>query len=82
VFSVDQLIFQKRKLDFSITKPCRYEFEAVMYITFYKKEDKFGFQVLTRLKIFSFYLSSFFLARDRNDWIYDIGFLTVGIQDG
>ena len=25
-FSADQLIFQKRKLDFSITKPCRYQF--------------------------------------------------------
>ena len=24
----DQLIIQKRKLDFSITKPCRYPFEA------------------------------------------------------
>ena len=25
VFSADQLIYQKWKVDFSITKPCRYE---------------------------------------------------------
>ena len=31
VFSADQLIFQKRELDFSITKQCRYELEAVLF---------------------------------------------------
>ena len=30
-FSADQLIFQKRKLYFSITKLCRYEFEATVF---------------------------------------------------
>ena len=29
MFSTDQLIIQKWKLDFSITKPCRNQFEAV-----------------------------------------------------
>ena len=27
----DQLIIQKQKLDFSITKPCRYQFEALVF---------------------------------------------------
>ena len=31
VFSADQLIIQKRKLDFSITKPCRYQFEVSIF---------------------------------------------------
>ena len=31
MFSSDQLIIQKRKLNFSITKPCRYEFEAPVF---------------------------------------------------
>ena len=30
-FSADQLIIQKRKLYFSITKPCRYQFEAMVF---------------------------------------------------
>ena len=30
-FSTDQLIIQKRKLDFSITKPCKYKFEATVF---------------------------------------------------
>ena len=30
-FSGDQLIFQKLKLDFSITKPCRCQFEAAVF---------------------------------------------------
>ena len=30
-FSADQLIIQKRKLDFSITKPCRDQFEATVF---------------------------------------------------
>jgi hypothetical protein len=30
-FSADQLIFQKRKLDVSITKPFLYEFEASVF---------------------------------------------------
>ena len=38
-FSADQLIIQKQKLDFSITKPCKYQFEAtraaiVLYLVF------------------------------------------------
>ena len=30
-FSADQLILQKRKLYFSIAKPCRFEFEAMVF---------------------------------------------------
>ena len=30
-FSADQLIIQKWKLDFSITRPCRYQFEAEVF---------------------------------------------------
>ena len=31
VFFADQLIIQKRKLDFSITEPCRDQFEAAVF---------------------------------------------------
>ena len=31
VFSADQLIIQKQKLEFSIPKPCRDQFEAVVF---------------------------------------------------
>ena len=31
MFSADQLIVQKRKLDFSITNQCRYQFEAAVF---------------------------------------------------
>ena len=31
VFSADQLIIQKQMLDFSITKPCSYQFEAMFF---------------------------------------------------
>ena len=32
MFSADQLALQKYKLDFAITKSCRYELEATVFI--------------------------------------------------
>ena len=29
--AADQMIFQKQKLDFSITKPCKFELEAAVF---------------------------------------------------